>query len=603
MRGKIEKVYYWTDSRTVICWLNTKKALKAFVANKVGEILERSTPTDWRWISTTDNVADEGTRDTGLGNLQGPEFLQRNERDWCACSDPEETLEAHQEFSDEVIAVNIVTEFNVELSDALRFSSWKRLIRATAYFYKFIEVWQKRDKLPLTPDDEEAAVKRWIKFLQNEQYSEEIKALRNNSQLKQSSKLVKLSPILDVDGIMRAGGRLMNAKTDAATRNPIILDGNSYVVRLLVFHYHCRANHSGRELVLNELRQNYWIVRVRSVLRTVIYNCQHCRKMKPQVLQPAMGQLPDCRLQSYCPPFSYCGMDYFGPFEVTVGRHREKRYGVIFTCMTTRAIHVEMAHSLTTDSCILALRRMITRRRKPEEIYSDNGTNLRGADRELREALDHLSFSDIKDAVLLRGIKWKFNPPAASHMGGAWERLIRSIRTALRETLNERAPRQEVLETVLAEAEHLVNTRPLTYVSADVNDPEALTPNHILTGATSNVQSPGVFDQHDLDWGKQWRKAQALIDLFWTRWLKEYLPTLIPKQKWTEQRCDLNPGDIVYITDMLNERGRWPMGLIEQCYPGQDDIVRVVDVKTCSGIYRRPTTKLRKIRVEGSERP
>lgn len=407
---------------------------------------------------------------------------------------------------------------------------------------------------------------------------------------------------MDGDGLLRAGGRLKNARVDETIRNPIILNGSGNFVRLLVLNYHCQANHQGRETVLNELRQMYWIIGVRNVLRSVIYKCQRCRVLKPEVMQPSMGQLPECRLQPYCQPFTYCGMDFFGPYEVTVGRHREKRYGVIFTCMTTRAIHVEMAHSLTTDSCILALRRMIGRRRKPEEIFSDNGTNLRGADRELRDALQHTSFSDIEDAVLLRGIKWKFNPPAASHMGGAWERLIRSVRTALRETLKERAPRQEVLQTVLVEAEHLVNSRPLTYVSTDLNDPEALTPNNFLIGTTSNVQSPGVFTQYDLNWGKQWRRAQALIDSFWNRWLREYLPNLIPKQKWTDQLSALHPGDIVYIADMLNDRGNWPMGIIQQCYPGQDGVVRVADVKTCSGTYRRPTTKLRKIVMEVNDR-
>lgn len=316
---------------------------------------------------------------------------------------------------------------------------------------------------------------------------------------------------------MRVGGRLNKANVQIAVKNPIILGSSGRFVSLLIERYHHLANHQGRELVMNEIRQTYWILGLRSLLRKVIYGCQHCRVKKPKQVTPLMGQLPECRVDPYKYPFTHTGMDFFGPFEVTVGRHREKRYGVVFTCMTTRAIHVEVAHSLTTDSCIMAIRRMMARRRKPTVMYSDNGTNLRGADRELQETLEQMSFGDIEREVLERGIQWVFNRPAASHMGGSWERLIRSIRTAIRETLKQRAPRQDVLETVLIEAEHLVNSRPLTYVSTDANVTEALTPNHYLIGTSSNVQSPGIFSEMDFDYGKQWRKAQALIDNFWKR--------------------------------------------------------------------------------------
>ena len=180
-----------------------------------------------------------------------------------------------------------------------------------------------------------------------------------------------------------------------------------------------------------------------------------------------MGQLPYARVTTPDRPFSYCGIDYFGPVEVTIGRRHEKRYGVLFTCLTTRAIHLEVAPSLTTDAAINAIRRMVNRRGVPQQMYSDNGTNLRGADTELKKALAEFDQVRILNELTPQRIEWHFIPPAAPHMGGSWERMVKSVKTALRVTLKERAPKEDDLLTFMTEAENLVNSRPLTKVSED----------------------------------------------------------------------------------------------------------------------------------------
>lgn len=324
----------------------------------------------------------------------------------------------------------------------------------------------------------------------------------------------------------------------------------------------------------------------------------YCRVRKPQKIIPEMAALPQCRLEPYNAPFSHTGIDFFGPFEIKIGRRREKRYGVLFTCMTVRAVHLELAANLTTDSTILALRRMISRRGQPLIIFSDRGTNLRGADRELRDAMEEINFDDLSNEFIQRGITWIFNPPAASHMGGAWERLIRSVRVALRVSLKERAPKEEVLHTLLTEAEHLINSRPLTIVSEDANELESITPNHILIQKSNKIQLPGVFTSRDEMLTKQWRIAQYLTDLFWKRWLKEYLPTLVRRQKWFKSSYNLKVNDIVRVADMQNIRGVWPIGIITNVYSGSDNVVRIADVKTATGVYQRPTVKLHKINLE-----
>jgi len=326
----------------------------------------------------------------------------------------------------------------------------------------------------------------------------------------------------------------------------------------------------------------------------MLESCQRCKNHRSNPVLREMGILPEVRVHGFVRPFTHIGMDFFGPMAVTVGRHKEKRYGVLFTCLTTRAIHLEIAERLTTDSCILAINRMSARRGAPVSMYSDNGTNLRGAEKELRESVKEMTRTDSKlsTTITARGISWKFNPPAAPHMGGSWERLVRSVKTSLRATLREQAPKEEVLLTLLIEAESVVNSRPLTHVSIDPKDPESLTPNHFLIGTSSANQQLGTFNDDDLCLRKNWRKAQRLTDQFWKRWMKEFLPSLTKRNKWYKKSNPIKIGDVVIIADPDHPRNVWPRGLIIKTFPGQDGQVRVVDVKTSMGIFRRPVAKI-----------
>jgi len=191
-----------------------------------------------------------------------------------------------------------------------------------------------------------------------------------------------------------------------------------------------------------------------------------------------------------------------------------------------------------------------------------------------------------------RGIEWRFIPPSAPHMGGAWERLVKSIKVALRATLKERAPKDEVLITLLAEAAHSVNSRPLTHVSLDPDDQEALTPNHFLIGQSSGSGDPGRNGTEERDLRAQWRKSQALANVFWTRWVKEYLPTLNKRSKWYRKMDPPKVGDFVFIGDGTLPRNSWPKGIITAIYPGKDGGIRVVDVRTSSGTIQRPIAKI-----------
>ncbi|XP_073946598.1 uncharacterized protein [Choristoneura fumiferana] len=603
-RFKSKQTYYWTDSTTVLYWLrNENRNYKEYIANRLGEIDELTSCFDWRYVPSQMNIADLATKKTQykLHNdcnwFKGPAFLYFKEDEW-----PTDILSTEfikKENLELVLVVHQQPE-NLNIPEPSRFSSWIRFLRATAAVLKFIYKLKKNRSDHLEAKTIERAECLILKYSQSQSFREEITLLKERKYLNKDHLPVlrTLSPYLDENGLMRAEGRI-----DAATnvgpemKTPIILEGRNYIVRLLVKYYHEKAAHGYNEMVVNELKQKYWIIRMRPTVKAVATECLTCKinKAKPHI--PRMGELPEARLAHHQRPFSYCGVDLFGPMEVTIGRRREKRYGVLFTCLTVRAVHIELVHTLTTDSLILALRRMAARRGWPQNLFSDNGTNLRGANTELNLAIQELDEVTLTSEAANRGIKWSFIPPASPHMAGAWERLIRSIKTSLKATLKERAPREEVLTTLLAEAENMANSRPLTHVSVEPGCPEGLTPNHFLLGSSSNLPQIGIFDDSDFYLKRQWRIAQRLADQYWSRWVREVLPDLLPRQKWHEEHRNLQVGDLVLVADPNAPRNHWARGLVQEVRPGKDGRVRTALIKTKSNVLVRPAARLVRLPV------
>ena len=588
---KICKRVFWTDSQTVVKWIRSEaRKHPPFVINRISEILDTTAVEEWRWVPTKQNVADDATRDTNHIEItsssrwyNGPEFLALDEDDW-----PKEKLSAESE-------VSLIMMDRQKLIDFFRFSSWTRLIRTMARVCRFADKCRRRGEPgELTALEISRGEIEVLKTSQAESFWADINILQRGGELKRScSKIFNLSPMLTKDGLIRMEGRIKNPEVSAAVREPIILDGKHRAVRLLIQFHHEKAGHVGRERVVNDLRMQYWIIKLRPAVKSVIKDCQFCKIRKAKPSAPKMAPLPDVRTESFVRPFTNTGVDYFGPLYVTIGRRREKRYGVLFTCLNVRAVHLEIAASLTTDSMIMALRRMMARRGKPKRIYSDNGTNFIGAKRELREALEELDQDVIQKTLSTDGIEWHFIPPGSPHMGGCWERLVGSVKRALEATMNEQAPREEILQTLFAEAEYSINCRPLTYASDNPEDPESLTPNHfLLLWNAEGHGPPGRFSNDDFLRRSQWRKSQAMAEQFWRRWVREYLPTLNIRTKWFTNGRDLQVGDVIVIWDDQLPRNQWIRGRISAVYPGADGRVRVADVKTATGTYRRPVHKL-----------
>lgn len=418
-----------------------------------------------------------------------------------------------------------------------------------------------------------------IVFLQQKYFPVELRCVTTKNKLPKSSKLRKLSPFFDTSGVLRVGGRLCNAEAAYPKKHPIIVP-SCEVAKKLITHIHYQVGHLGRDSILSKLREKYWVLRANTLARSVTNNCFTCRKIQAKPSQQIMAELPRTRVTGDVPAFTHVGVDNFGPFNVSFGRKTIKRYGTIFTCSASRAIHLEISYSMTTDSFINTLRRFISRRGNILSLTCDNGTNFVGAEREIKESLNDWNQSKIGEFLLQKSIIWSFNPPSSSHWGGFYEREIRSVRKVFSSVMNAQNIRfnDEELSTLMCEVEAILNNRPLTEV---LSEPEniALTPNHLLLLDAGITYPPGLFNKDDSYSQRRWRQVQYLTDLFWRRWHKQYIVLLQERQKWTTTQKSHEVGDIVLVLDISLPRNQWPLGRVVKVSKDNLGYVRSAYVK------------------------
>lgn len=627
-----DKSVFWSDSTAVLKYIsNDHTRFHTYVANRTSRIREATQIFQWRYIDTKRNPADDCSRGVSVEKFMrnprwicGPEFLWSSEEEW-----PNESVDRVQLCVDDPEVRKSVTMNAIMSSCEERpvdkllnhFSDWLKLRVAVAWILKvkatlkylvqkrkdskegckrkerMIRMDRKSVKVNMkelvTGEDMKLAERAIISYVQRQSFPEDISLLQDGvSNVRKGSRIYRLDPVLDNDGILRVGGRLRRTSMPEERKHPTILAKNHHVSTLILRHIHVQTGHGGRNHMLSHLRKRYWIPNGNSAARKVISHCVSCKRNRAKMGEQKMADLPTDRLVADIPPFSNVGLDYFGPFEVRRGRSTMKRYGVIFTCMTSRAVHLEVAYSLNTDSCINAIRRFLCRRGQAQHIRSDNGTNLVGAEKELREALRTFDQRRIHQALVKEGVQWSFNPPTASHHGGFWERLIRMVRHVLCSVLKQQTFDDEGLNTVFCEVEAILNSRPITKVSDDPQDLEALTPNHILLLRTNPVLPPGVFSQSDLYHRRRWRQIQYIAELFWKRWLLEYLPLLQERQKWLRQRRNFIAGDVVLMADNAAPRSSWQLGRIVEAKPDAKGHVRVVKLRTKTSVLERPVSKV-----------
>ena len=594
------KTFAWSDNTTVLHWIGTEPyTLKTFIANRVARIQELTDVT-WRHVRSADNPADVATRPVLPSELpandlwfHGPPWLSLPPSQW-----PESHLELPNldimEFKQDPPPFALVVLPRPTVIP--EFSKWDKIIHVLGYVYRFSRRARKlpSESGPLTLTEVRAA-ELWIfKFIQSEHFAADIKILNGDPKALCSVKLQKLSPFLDKDGLLRVGGRLQNASIAYNARHPLLLPYKDKYVRLLVEKYHAVNLHPGPQLLQALISQRYWIVGGRSLYRSVVHKCVHCFKVRPTNAVPLMGSLPAPRVQPGA-AFERTGVDYAGPFSVKLHSNRTARtvpaYVSVFVCLATKAAHFEVVDSLTTPDFIGALQRFISRRGNPCLIMSDHGSNFIGAANVFTRILCSAD-PQLVEFFMKNNIQFSNIPPSNPTSGGLWEAAVKSMKYHLKRTIGNEILYAPEFMTLICRVEAMLNSRPLTPMSADPNDLRPLTPGHFLIGRPLCCPPEPIYFDEDMSRLRRWELVNGMFQAIWRRWSKEYIHTLQPRGKWVKEAPNLKVGTLVLIKDDNLPPLQWKLGRVLDVYPGKDKRVRVASVKTVSGTYERPVLKL-----------
>ncbi|XP_075250854.1 uncharacterized protein LOC142343052 [Convolutriloba macropyga] len=315
-------------------------------------------------------------------------------------------------------------------------------------------------------------------------------------------------------------------------------------------------------------------------MKKISNRCYECRRQRQLNSQPEMSDLPSYRFSVKPVAFKETGVDFFGPFEIYSQINTAmKVYCCLFTCLTIRAVHIEVTRNLQKESCIMAFQRFFSRRGLPERIHSDNALYFTSTAKTFKES--SFTTTEIQKYAESKKIAWKFIPPGAPHFGGTWERLIGMSKRLFFNIAGSRILQEDSFSTLICQVEALLNSRPLTSVSSDVRDVESLTSGHFLTGMTTGLPSDTTISSNDRGTGKLWNNVNSIMNEFWTRLLKEYLPTLRQRRKWHSTVDGIEVGDMVWIQENNTPRGIWPV----------DRVQKHVDNQYTSTIYRQHRRK------------
>ena len=600
LKIETENMYFYTDSQVVLGYINnTSRRFYVYVCNRISRIHASSDPRQWRYVTTDMNPADLATRSVQAANLQdtmwfhGPAFLKQDNipsTTEFALVNPEKDQEVRPEIQTLKTSAGETESFESISNRFDRFSIWRRLVSAINVLrnrIKSIKSDGNGTYKPTVVDQLQETERFIIRQVQFESFEKEIESIACGDHLPRNSTIRQLNPFLDKDGILRVKGRIKHSELTDSCKQPIIIPKGHHIAVLLTRYYHAKVAHQGRSFTEAAIRNaGYWIIGVKRLINSVLRKCVICKKLRGKACVQQMADLPKDRVTP-SPPFSFVGIDAFGPWPVTFRRTRggvaqSKRWALIFACLVTRAIHLEVIEELSSSSFINAWRRFIALRGPVQQVRSDRGTNFIGATQDLSMIAQFVENQDVKNFLDENRITWLFNPPHASHFGGAWERLIGVSRRVLDSLLLENRFKDlthEMLTTFLAEVTAIVNNRPLTSVSYDSESPVVLTPSLLLTQKTCNDIAPFPDFQRKEAIKNHWKYVQFLAQQFWTKWRQEYLHSLQIRPKWQTEEPNVREGTVVLMKDNDCARNYWPIGIIDRIFPSEDGKVRKVEIR------------------------
>ena len=479
----------------------------------------------WDHCPGTENPADIPTRNLEIANFQkedrwmrGPGWLSQDETFW-----PKRSLqqEPSEECIKEMKARNVMSMFiNSEehhlistIIDCNRFSSYTKLLRVTAYVLRFVKNCRNsvKETEELSAQELEEAEQCWVKDMQSTFKEEKLADLKKH-----------LGNDKDTKGIIRCYGRLNNSSLPIESRNPILLPKEHHETHLIIQNCHRNVLHNGTKETLQELRSRFWVNQGRQLVKRILRDCKLCKKLPGLAYgSPKAGQLPDFRVREEHAFFSL-GIEFAGPLYVqTTANVLRKVYLALFTCATSRALHLELVPDLSAETFLNCFRRFVSRRGIPRNIVTDNAKTFKSFSKTL---LQLLKSSNVKSYLAEKRVTWSFKLAKAPWWGGFYERLIKGVKSCLKKTIGTSKLSYDELHTVIVEIEGVFNSRPLTYLHPnDLEEP--LTPSHLLAGrrllqlpVDTEAKEDSNYNQRAKTTQRRARVVSMLIHHYWKRW-------------------------------------------------------------------------------------
>ena len=532
--GYDNSITCWNDNTSALGWIMYENRDRGpWVQPRVKNIRKIVEPANWRHVPGNCNPADIATREISPETMEpdavwfnGPKFLYKGPESW-----PRSTISEDDVLPDEkagrgstVVNVVVVQSHFGDVIDVEKFSSLHRLYMVVAYVSRFKNNMMACIRGGLSRRDGEISFTEY-RDAEKEVIKHEQFHIQKTDKYALLKKSLNLFP--DEDGILRVKGRLENSELEYNAKFPILLR-DSHFLKLQIRKAHCEIWHDRLKPTLARLRSKFWVVRGRQVVKRVIGPCVTCKRhLEKGLLPPPSPALPEFRVRTdHC--FQSTGLDYAGPVLVKSiygsGTLMNKAYICLFTCATSRAVHLELVPNLEAEAFLRGLQRFVNRRGKPSLIIDDNATTFKA--------------NVVKAYLFQNGIEHSPILPASPWWGGFYERLVRSVKTPLKKVIGMAKLNYEEMETALIEIEAIINSRPLTYMYDD-DVSEALTPSHLLTGrnlsATPTESTPDVESTADT-LSNRYKYLQTTLQSTWKKFEHHYLTELREHHRYTRQK-------------------------------------------------------------------
>lgn len=558
--------YAWTDSRCVVNWLKSKPTTKlpVFVRNRVNNIQE--TGLLFRYVSTEENSADLATRGLPIKSLinsslwwQGPHWLTKPEGDWPSqSSDQRDITEAEEHLDSPLTSVAFVTKHLFDFSVT---NSWPRMVNIARTILEAAWKWQKGGKqVDLSPARRRRKAEQTLI----------LEAQRSITQMEKTK--WHLEP--DSYGILRIKDRLRGMRLED---QPIYLSKNHPIVAMLIEDAHNRCGHLGTAATLTEFRTQFWIEQGPTITRRILKTrCFKCRRERARGFAlPEMSPLPTCRTTDVG-VFQNVALDYAGPFLVkTELNNRKKQWVCLFSCLATRAVHLEIVQDLSTSEFINAFRRFKARRGTPQSLLSDNGTQFVGA-------------------AKILAIEWNFITPQAPWKGGVYERLIGLFKNTLKATIGRKLVTRDEFLDIVTQIEGMLNMRPITPVTSEST--RALRPIDFLIpgkkgttyGDTQESEKIGKdieFTDTNGNLIKRLQRIEECLKRFWDIWKRDYLQFLRERCEYVHHQNKFlvfrepRIGELVILEAPNQPRANWKLARIEKIHRNSEGKVTDADLR------------------------